>query len=65
MILREPNRVAPLCLEKGTIVVNEDGQKFRVVLNSLKVIGYEPYAGKKQPTWFCYMGDLPSDPVGE
>lgn len=60
MILAEPFRFAPLNLEKGMIVVNEDCQKFKVRLNSSKVIALEPYEGKSKPVMFVFLGPLPS-----
>ena len=61
MILVEPFRFS-LLIEKGAIVVNEDLQKFKVILNSQKVIKLETYDGKKPPTMFVFMGNIPESP---
>ena len=65
MITVESHRTTPLALVKGQIVVNEDGQRFKVVRNLVQVITLEPYDGKKQPTFFCFMGTVPDEETKE
>lgn len=61
MLTMESHRFTPLALVKGQIAINEDGQKFRVTYNLVQVVSLVPYDGKKQPTFFCYMGAIPNE----
>jgi hypothetical protein len=63
MIAIEPQRVTALNYETGSILVNEDGQKFRVVRNTRAVIMIEPYEGRQKATFFAFMGQLPEQPT--
>lgn len=59
MIPVEPYRFTPLSLKSGDVVTNELAQKFKVKLNSEKLVLLEPYEGKKPAIQLCFMGELP------
>lgn len=63
MIAIEPQRITALNIESGSILVNEDNQKFRVLHNTKAVVTLEPYEGKRKATYFAYMGQLPEQPT--
>jgi hypothetical protein len=63
MIAIEPQRVTALNYETGSIFINEDGQKFRVVRNTKAVVMLEPYEGRRKATYFAFMGPLPEQPT--
>jgi hypothetical protein len=61
MIAIQPHRITALNYESGSILVNEDGQKFRLTRNTKAVVLMEPYEGKRPPSHFVFMGEVPGE----
>lgn len=61
MILAEPFRFCLPALSVGKIAINEDGQKFKIVISSSKFVKLEPYEGKKNHDVVVFMGVLPTE----
>lgn len=60
MIAVEPNRIAMLQPAKGDICLNEDGQKFKVMVATNKGLFLDTYEGKGKATFFAFTGNLAS-----
>ncbi len=58
LIAIEPFRITMLTPQPGDICKNEHGQKFKLKINSQKLVTLEPYEGKKKASFFVYMGKL-------
>jgi hypothetical protein len=61
MIAIQPHRITALSYESGSILVNEDGQKFRVTRNTKAIVMLEPYEGKRPASHFVFMGEIPGE----
>jgi hypothetical protein len=59
MIVVEPFRTEMLTPSKGMIGINEQGQKFKVMIASRRLITLEPYEGRVKESFFVYMGEIP------
>jgi hypothetical protein len=59
MIAIEPQRITALNYESGDILINEHGQKFKVIRNTKAIVIVEPFEGKRKASHFAYMGELP------
>jgi hypothetical protein len=61
MIGIETHRITALNYESGSILINEHGQKFKVTRNTKAIVLLEPYEGKRPPTHFVFMGQIPGE----